>query len=258
MRNIRILAGSRLFSTVYAYNAAGLKSTAVSSDGYLIDSTPPRSLHKFQLGPNLLKNPSFERDVDRTAGIPTDWNGQGTFLIANNSGDINAHDAQTFLDIVGGYVEQTVSTVKSSKYRATFYVRAPDSVRFHSQQIGVVQLTRVHRTFSVEPTTAPSGDSWQKHIYYFSANGANSAVRIGSVGHKTGFLLDDVTVQEVRLGRRSPATDPKYPGSSHVQPMHVHVTSRGSYTAVTAAWDVEDPESPVTGHSWAIGTVRGE
>ncbi|KAK2183533.1 hypothetical protein NP493_308g03123 [Ridgeia piscesae] len=249
--------GSRLFSTVYAYNGAGLKATAVSSDGYIIDSTPPRSLHKFQLGRNLLKNPSFQRDVDRTAGIPTDWNGQGTFLIANSRGGINAQDAQTFLDIVSGYVEQTVPTVKSTKYRVTFYVRAPDSVRFHSQQIGFVQLTHVHRAFSVEPTTTSSGDSWQKHVYYFTASGANSAVRIGSVGHKTGFLLDDVTVQEIGLGRRSPATDPKDPVSSHVQPMHVHVTSRGSYTAVTAAWDVEDPESPVTGHSWAIGTVRG-
>ena len=103
-----------------------------------------------------------------------------------------------------------------------------------------------------------TSSEWQKHVYYFVASDSSSVVVVGAVVHKTGFLLDNVVVQEVGLGHRSPSTDPRDPASSHVQPMHVHVTSMGSYTAVTAAWDVEDPESPVTGHSWAVGTVRGE
>ncbi|KAK2166991.1 hypothetical protein NP493_1290g01014 [Ridgeia piscesae] len=64
-------------------------------------------------------------------------------------------------------------------------------------------------------------------------------------------MLDNVQVQEVNDGQRSSSAD------RNNSPMHLHVTTWGSYTAVTAAWDVEDPESPVTGHSWAIGTVRG-
>ena len=254
---IQLIAGSRLYSTVYAYNAAGLKSEGVTSDGYIIDSTPPFSFHKFQLGSNKLKNPSFEEGVGSEDGVPKEWKGHGKFLLTTNSGNIKSQDGQTYTDIVSGYIEQTLATVKTKRYRVIFHVRSPDTVRFHSQQLGFVQLPGFHAAFFVKPTVATSGESWQKHVYYFIASNSMSTARIGAVGHKTGFLLDSVSIQEINAGRRSPSTDPRDPANSHVQPMHVHLNSRGRYTALTAAWDVEDPESPVTNYYWAIGTVRG-
>ena len=245
-----------MFSTVYAINGAGLKSDGVSSDGLVMDSTPPAILHKFRLGPNLLKNPSFEDDSGTREAAPKDWGAMGKVFVTKGAGVLSASHGQMFVDIVSGYVKQNVATETLKKYRVTFYVHAPDTARFHSQQLGYVRLPEVHAVFVV--LSATSGEPWQKHVHYFMADDSVSTVNIGAVGHKTGFLLDNVSVQEVGLGRRGPATDLRDPVSSHVQPMHVHVTSRGSYTAVTAAWDVEDPESPVTGHSWAIGTVRGE
>ena len=255
-----MLSGTRLYSTVYAVNGAGLKSVGVSSDGVVTDSTPPLPVHKFRLGQNLLKNPSFEDTPSGvTDAVPKGWSVDGTChqAVRGVIGGMNPQDGQVYVDLVSGHVEQEVTSEKTKKYRVTFYVHSPDTARFHSQQLGFIQLPGFHAAFVVVPTVATSSE-WQKHVYYFTAADSSSTVRVGAVGHKTGFLLDNVQVQEVGEGRRRPATDPRDPVSSHVQPMHVHVTSRGSYTAVTAAWDVEDPESPVTGHSWAIGTVRGE
>ena len=162
-----------------------------------------------------------------------------------------------YVNIVSGSVKQTFATQTMKKYRVTFHVNSPDTSRFHSQQLGFVQLPEFHTAFAVEPTTAPSGE-WQKHVYYFIASDSTSTITIGAVGHKTGFSLDSVHIQEVDVGQRIPSADQSDPANAHVQPMHVHLNTRGSYTALTAAWDVEDPESPVTNYLWAIGTVRGK
>ena len=255
-----LLAGTRLYSTVYAFNGAGLKSAGISSDGVVIDSTPPLPLHKFKLGKNLLKNPSFEEDAPISGtqeAFPQKWSGSGRVNVTTSSSKMVAQDKHTFVDITSGYIEQTVRTVRTNKYRISFHVHSPNTSHFHSHQIGFIRLPGFRTAFVVEPTVATSGE-WQKHVYYFIAIDSSSSIRVGAVGHKTGFLLDNVQIQEVGDGHRSLSTDPRDPVSSQVQPMHVHVMSRGSYSAVTAAWDVEDPESPVTGYSWAIGTVRGE
>ena len=249
---LTLFPGTHLYSTVHAVDAAGLTSAKVHSDGVVIDSSPPQPVHKFRFGPNLLHNPSFEEGAYRST--PSKWTGSGIFYFSTSSSGIDPQDGPAYLDIASGYIEQTIATVKAKKYRVTFYVRSPDSVRFYSQQIGFVRLPEFHAAFAV----APSPADWQKHLYFFIASDTSSTVRIGAVGRKTGYLLDGVKVQEVSAGRRVPSADPRDPVNAHVQPMHVHVTSRGSYTAVTAAWDVEDRESPVTGHSWAVGTVRGE
>ena len=240
-----------MYSTVYAVDAAGLQSARVSSDGVVIDSTPPVPVHKFRFGPNLLKNPSFE--AGRSLSIPDKWTGNGIFFLTNTTSAVEAQDGHVYLDIASGYVEQTISTVKTKKYRVTFYIRSPDNGRFHSQQLGYTRLPGFHAAYIVAITSV----EWQKHVYYFISSDTTSVVRIGAVGRKTGFLLDNVRVEEVGDGRLRLSTDPKDPVNSHVQPMHVHMNSRGRYTALTAAWDVEDPESPVTNYYWAIGTVLG-
>ena len=252
--------GTRLYSTVYAINGAGFISAGVSSDGVVTDSTPPSSIHRFLLGNNLIKNPSFEQDTLQTVArkiVPKEWRGLGTVYLTSSSHGTTAPEGRQFVDIVSGYVKQTFATETKAKYRVSFHVHTPDTGRFHSQQLGFVRLPGFHSAFAVQQKVATSS-KWQKHVYYFIASDSSSVVSIGAVGHKTGFLLDNVVVREVGLGHRSPSSDPRDPVNSHVQPMHVHVTSMGSYTAVSAAWDVEDPESPVTGHSWAVGTVRGE
>ena len=225
----------------------------------VIDSTPPLPIHKFRLGTNILTNPSFEKDIPSgpPSAVVTGWTGNGIFSTSLSSGNISAQDGQIYVNIVSGSLKQTVATQTMNKYRVTFYVNSPDTSHFHSQQLGFAQLPEFHTAFAVEPSTVLSGE-WQKHVYYFIASDSTSTVTIGAVGHKTGFLLDNVQIQEVGVGHRIPSTDQGDPANSHDQPMHVHLNTRGSYTALTAAWDVDDPESPVTNYLWAIGTVPGK
>ena len=276
-----LFAGTRLYSNVYAVNAAGIASAGVSSDVVVIDSSPPLPLYKFQLGQNLLNNPSFEEGAFVTESdevVPNMWDGKGTLHLNKSSDDVDAQDRRTFLDVISGYVEQTIATNNTTKYRATFYVHPPTNDLFHSQQLGFVRLPGFHATFVVGPMVATFGEQWQKHVYYFTASDTISTVRVGALGHKTGFLLDNVQIREVGIGRRSPSADQgglnithqvernltnqfdsnlTYAQPIHVQPMHVHLQLRGSYASLTAAWDVEDPDSPVTNYLWCIGTVRG-
>ena len=251
-----LILGTRLYSTVYVVNGAGLKSGGVSSDGVVIGSTPPLPLHRFQLGVNLVKNPSFE-EYAFTSGtqevFPKGWTGSGRINVTTSSSETSAQDKETFADLISGYIAQAVKTEEGNKYRVSFHVHSPRTSHFHSQQLGFVQLPGFHSAFVVVPTS----DEWQKHVYYFTASDSLSMIRIGAVGQKTGFLLDNVQIQKVGKGHRSVSTDHRDPSSSHVQPMHVHVMSRGRLMALTAMWDVEDPESPVVNYFWAIGTVRG-
>ena len=94
--------GSRLYSTVYAVNGAGLKSAGISSDGVVIDSTPPLPLHKFRLGQNLLQNPSFEEDTPSgvTGAVHKGWTVDGTcyWAVRGTTGGMNPQDGQVYVD----------------------------------------------------------------------------------------------------------------------------------------------------------------
>ncbi|XP_022103295.1 uncharacterized protein LOC110986023 [Acanthaster planci] len=52
--------GVRYYSKISAFDAAGLQSVSVASDGFVVDTTPPEPQEHILLGENLIQNPSFE------------------------------------------------------------------------------------------------------------------------------------------------------------------------------------------------------
>ncbi|XP_022103276.1 uncharacterized protein LOC110986013 isoform X2 [Acanthaster planci] len=52
--------GIRYYSKISVFDAAGLQSVSVASDGFVVDTTPPVPLEHVLLGDNLIQNPSFE------------------------------------------------------------------------------------------------------------------------------------------------------------------------------------------------------
>ena len=50
----------RYYSKISAIDAAGLKSVSVSSDGFVVDTSPPKAQQQILLGDNSIINPSFE------------------------------------------------------------------------------------------------------------------------------------------------------------------------------------------------------
>ena len=54
------ITGIRFYSKITAVDAAGWRSVSVSSDGFVVDTTPPEPQEHLGLGDNLIENPSFE------------------------------------------------------------------------------------------------------------------------------------------------------------------------------------------------------
>ena len=50
-----LVLGDKVTHTVYAVDAAGLKSEVMKSDGITVDTTPPASEHKFHFGYNQVQ-----------------------------------------------------------------------------------------------------------------------------------------------------------------------------------------------------------
>ncbi len=62
------LPGARYYSRVSAIDAAGNASEKVSSDGFVVDVTPPEPLGYFQSEDNIILNPSFEGQTEPGIG----------------------------------------------------------------------------------------------------------------------------------------------------------------------------------------------
>ncbi|XP_038051300.1 uncharacterized protein LOC119724354 isoform X2 [Patiria miniata] len=98
--------GIRYYSKISAMDAAGLQSESFSSDGFVVDTTPPEPLEHILLGENLIQNPSFEmmlqepdntdmEDIITTVN-PDSGSFNETMTRPTKSPDINAtHEAPT-------------------------------------------------------------------------------------------------------------------------------------------------------------------
>ncbi|XP_078696304.1 uncharacterized protein LOC144924691 isoform X1 [Branchiostoma floridae x Branchiostoma belcheri] len=314
-----LTSGTKYYSTVYAVDAAGLTSPPAMSDGILVDTSPPEVLNKFDFGPNLLSNPSFEniqsssnsslttddgiRDnanletdssnagntslisddssvsntsikaddssVSNTSstadsGKPAHWNISGVAAVTSPSTAVS-HDGVSYL-LLHGSISQLIPTRPGERYRLTLHASPifPSNTPVVAQE-GYVIGPGMHRVFKLyqRPSHMEGAElhvdrnvTWHKHVFYFTAVEGVSNVVIGSVGHWSGIALDDVKVQEMRPGSRLPPANPN-PTNQLTSPVHLETSFAHDWTSVHAAWDFVDPESPIVGYSWAIGTVRG-
>ncbi|CAH1259452.1 Hypp2286 [Branchiostoma lanceolatum] len=301
-----LTAGTKYYSTVYAVDAAGLTSSPAMSDGILVDTTPPEVLSKFDFGPNLLGNPSFENiqssansnltadsvttgnstlttgsgsaynsslvsddDVSNTSltadnGKPARWNISGVAAVMSPSTAVSHHGVSYLL--LHGSVSQLIPTSPGERHRLTLHASPvfPSNTPVVAQE-GYVIGPGMHRVFKLyqRPSHLEGAElhvdrniTWHKHVFYFTAVEGVSEVVIGSVGPWSGITLDDVKVQEMRLGSRLPPANPS-PTNQLTSPVHLETSLAHGWTSVHAAWDCVDTESPIVDYSWAIGTVRG-
>ncbi|XP_035698706.1 uncharacterized protein LOC118431572 [Branchiostoma floridae] len=246
--------GTKYYSTVTAVDAAGLRSSPVSSNGITVDSTPPVPVEKLNFGPNLVNNPSFEQAL----GV-ADWNVSGTAEAVAASG-FATKDGQKYLHLHGS-ISQTVPTQPGHKYQLTFHARHVEKLSLPLQsQEGKVSAPGLHKTFKLYQrfgTFDGSGSSdevaqnWHQHIYYFTATGSESDITFRSVG-RAGMALDQVSVRLVNV-----STQRESDGESASGLVHVHTSTAADWHVVQASWNLEDLESPIVKYEWAIGTVKG-
>eukprot|EP00058_Branchiostoma_floridae_P000533 XP_002586021.1 hypothetical protein BRAFLDRAFT_110187 [Branchiostoma floridae] len=209
-----------------------------------------------------LRNNSFTAGNN---GKPTHWNISGVVVVISPSTAVSHHGVSYLL--LHGSISQLIPTSPGERYRLTLHASPifPSNTPVVAQE-GYVIGPGMHRVFKLyqRPSHLEGVElhvdrniTWHKHVFYFTAVEHVSEVVIGSVGPWSGIALDDVKVQEMRQGSRPPPANPN-PTNQLTSPVHLETSFAHDWTSVRAAWDFVDPESPIVGYSWAIGTVRGK
>ncbi|XP_078574183.1 uncharacterized protein LOC144860694 [Branchiostoma floridae x Branchiostoma japonicum] len=253
-----ILPCTKYFSTVTAVDAAGLRSSQVSSNGITVDSTPPIAAEKLVFGPNLVRDSSFEQNLS-SLGPLSAWNVTGTAQALNLSG-FSAKDGQKCVFLQGS-ISQKVQTQSGEKYQLIFHARHVDKTSMPLESLeGTVAAPGLHKifklyqrlgTFDLDYTNDETTQSWHRHIYYFTATSSESEIVFSTVGRSI-LALDQISTRLVNATAQH-ATDL----GSNRGLVHVHTSTAADWHIVQASWDLEDLESPITKYEWAIGTVQG-
>lgn len=255
-----LLLGTLVYSTVFAVSGAGLKSAIQASNGYLIDCSAPEAVHKFTFSDNLVENPSFEdvEEGEEGESVPLGWTIDGDTRVSTGQG---SQSGRNYLVMDSGYIKQVVPTEGKAKHRLTFDVAAPSS-RGGSFQSAVAYVTIGDLHSSFGPSQAlqeyTSTTHWQRHVYFFTGDTNNSTLTLGLLKKRATIWLDSVDIVSLDYGKRPHSEGNGDPSGQRVEPVHVHLTTLGQLVTVSASWDVQDPESPVTSFWWAVGTVKGK
>ena len=167
---------------------------------------------------------------------------------------------QIHLDAI---LTETVPTTVGHSYKFSFEA-APQTQTSttNAQAVGYVLLPGSHQHFVVHTQqnsdVFPSLNTiWQKQVFYMTATESESEIVIVAEGRGNSMSIRGMSLVELQQGERPVHPDPNHPHADHVQPVHVHISSIGDLTSVTANWDVVDTESPVVNNLWAIGSVKG-
>ncbi|KAI8487523.1 hypothetical protein Bbelb_347570 [Branchiostoma belcheri] len=215
---------------------------------------------------SLLSDNSSVSNTSSTAdsGKPAHWNISGVAAVMSPSTAVSL-DGVSYL-FLHGSISHLIPTRPGERYRLTLHASPifPSNTPVVAQE-GYVIGPGMHRVFKLyqRPSHMEGAElhvdrniTWHTHVFYFTAVKAVTKVVFGSVGPLSGIALDDVKVQEMRPGSRLPPANPN-PTNQLTSPVHLETSFAHDWTSVHAAWDFVDPESPIVGYSWAIGTVRG-
>ncbi|CAH1250571.1 Hypp8876 [Branchiostoma lanceolatum] len=255
-----LTSGQRYYNKVKGQDAAGHQSPVAVSDGFLVDTSPPIPEANLQIGDNLLQNPSFEDTVAGGIG----WVLEGDSVVQQISSlptdDFQTKHGRSHL-LLHGSMSQTFTTVAGQEYRITFFANqdlTTDVPRL--TQEGLLTAPGLHQVFKLrnrqvstaDTTSTEQWDTWQKQIFYFTADGTGSTVTVQSVGTKAGISLDNFMVEPVTYTTTHVDSTAVYEG-------YIDLTAQtlSDWGSVSAKWSMVDPESPIVDYSWAIGTARG-
>ncbi len=206
--------GTRYYSKVYAVDKANLESAVVFSDGFIVDTTPPKPQVRSIDSQNVLENPSFEtveeggsaltslEDVSTDSGArPDSWMvDDGAVCAVVEPDDGSSRFGSSFV-AVKGQIHQQFTTVLGMKYRVTFFVSHMVASKdpFLNQE-GSVEIVNSDNEFAVQeifrlydrPVDPVSSISWMFHQVEFTADHDTYMIYLGSVGEYNGILLDNI------------------------------------------------------------------
>ncbi|KAL4221421.1 hypothetical protein ACF0H5_019679 [Mactra antiquata] len=252
--------GTKLVSSVRAYDAAGLVSDEVKSTGFIIDITPPYRVRNMNCGQNLIKDLHFsENPIAVTTNDALDCNNDvsSEWVLEDESCasvvEIGTNDGNVL--ILNGVVSQTITDISPNQgyFLLTFYTSAvPHQDLSQSINDGFIDINGEVHSFITYMRTDTDSYVWQKHEYYFDATTDNINIRLGTINKQHVIAMKDIVLQtcEPNCGDGGEYE----PSSGHV---NAHTVFVHDWSSIHAHWNFVDHESEIVEYYWAIGTVLG-
>ena len=229
--------GDVISSAVYAVNGAGLSSTTISSDGYIVDSTPPTDEHHFIFEGSIILN--------------------GDFIADSNNWEIDADQvtiSNNKLCLLNGVMKQTVSTSDGQKYRLQFDAVSGFDTG-HTSSVGYVGFgPKEHHIISA--ANVDDALHLQEKVYFLMAHDSNSELTFGTMTDMS-ICFSNIQLEPIKEGHRNvdSSSDPE---ASFTSSVHVHVRASSMGTSLILNWEFEDLETPIVEYMFAVGTVKGQ
>ncbi|XP_053398434.1 uncharacterized protein LOC128556766 [Mercenaria mercenaria] len=246
--------GGVIRGEVRARDVIGHVSELVSSNGVIIDTTPPVRAKRVECQPNILADSSFENIMHLEDNYTicdnisdSQWNLSSNTCVSLEESSMAQHGGIKLH--LQGSISQTVNTEMHGKYRLTFHTSAiPSSVLHLSAVEGYTQVNGQRHVFMMYIKPNTNTYAWQKHIFFFHLDTNTSTVEFGTVKNHVAFALDGIQFQLCEVSTNETEAD----GHVNVHTVFVH-----DWSSIHADWSFTDPETDILEYMWAIGTVQG-
>ncbi|XP_022105050.1 uncharacterized protein LOC110986986 isoform X2 [Acanthaster planci] len=288
--------GIRYFSRISAFDAAGRQSVSVSSDGFVVDTTPPEPIEHILVGDNLIQNPSFEEMGELRS---TDMGFERTF----SSGDGLSGGASGGIQSL--YEPSEASSLQSSSSPESDGLKAW-KIKSGSQFSVVSSEKKIakdgHSFLSLRGAISQTfnttmGSQYQIVIFVSHMPSQNPSLnqegciqapglnRIFRLYDRPAHRHSDQSMRSIQWNRQrfyfTASEDVSTLKISSVgrsngilldnvqlrrisirpsnndEPVQVYTQFIHGWSSLQSKWDFIDPESPIVDYSWAIGTTRG-
>jgi hypothetical protein len=248
------LTGSFVRGEARARDVIGHTSKLVSSNGLVIDSTPPVRVKRALCKPNILQSSFFEENGDIKINNTVCENISnmnwvlfpGTCVSLVDS--VSSTNGRTVVHIQGS-IFQTLQSELHGKYRLIFHTSTiPSSNLYQSAIEGYVQVKEQRYIFLMYNRHNKGTYDWQKHIFFFTIDTNTTRFEIGTAMSTSVFAIDDIQFQLCEITNQE-----EQDAVGHVD---VHTVFVHDWSSIHAQWSFVDPETVIIEYLWAIGNIN--
>lgn len=236
---------------IRARDVVGHVSQIVSSNGAVIDITPPVRAKSVECGHNMLDDSSFENisnfEENNTVCdniTESKWDlASGTCVSLEHSN--MAQHGTTKLHLQGT-ISQTVDIKANGRYRLTFHTSTIPSNSLHlSANEGYADVHGDRHIFMMYNKPKTNTYTWQKHVFFFYLDTNITVVEFGTVTSQVAYAIDGIHFQLCTVSDNETSEE-----DGHV---NAHTVFVHDWSSIHADWSFVDTETDIIEYLWAIG-----
>lgn len=230
---------------------AGQWSIFTSSNGFVVDMTPPQRVVYTEDTQNLISDPSFEADVSNTTDECIEFTNH-VWEIAEHScarhiTGFNTPDGSKGI-VIQGSLYQNIDVPETSEYVLEFYTSnyATEHSKLSVTE-GFVEINSTRYIILMHQKPDSGNSVWQRQYFRVTLTKGTAAIEFSTANLKASFALDSVSLK--RLIHQDYLETGKHAGHLHAFSVFSH-----NWASIHSAWSFEDMESGIVEYMWAIGT----